>query len=460
MELPPERSVEGNVVFFSLRAKVALLSILLLAGGVGSVSLLLLSRWHETLEDEIRQRGLSLVRNLARDAGDLAWKSDRAALTRILEGRKGEPGVLGAWALDLEGDTLAGTGSDAHSLRNRMTLDIPVAVASDGGRLLVAARMVFMEIEIGEVQIEMDLEALMAPALWRARRDVMTAGALLLAVGVLFAFFVSAGTTGPLRRIRAAIAAFASGEFSALESTSHDEVGDLTDAFNLLGKSLTEKHQVEAAFRRYVNDQVLKEILEHPDDISVAGEMREVTLMVVDVRDFTRLSEGESPRRIVAFLNEALELITSEILDQGGTIDKYIGDAVFAYFGAPLARADHVERAVASAITIQRALEERHQKLEATGEDFLPLRVGIAIHTGEVIIGNIGTNRKTDYTVIGDAVNVAHRLEHLAGRGTNLLSEVTKKRIEGRVRLHSMGSRSVPGRKQKVKIYRVRYGEP
>jgi adenylate cyclase len=182
--------------------------------------------------------------------------------------------------------------------------------------------------------------------------------------------------------------------------------------------------------------------------------------MVVDVRDFTRLSEGEPPSRVVSFLNQALELITSEILDQGGTIDKYVGDSVFAYFGAPIASEDHVERAVASAIAIQRSVEERNEKPDVDGEERLPLRVGIAIHTGSVVIGNIGTNRKMDYTVIGDAVNVAHRLEHLAGRGTILVSEPVAKRIGGRVRLQAQGSRRVPGRKKKVTIYRVLYGDP
>jgi adenylate cyclase len=448
-------------VFFSLRAKVALLSILLLAGGIGSASLLLLSRWEETLEDEIRQRGLSLVRSLARDSGDLAFAGNRTALKRLLEGRTREPGVLGAWALDLEGGALEGTGDEPGTPRVRMTRDQVVATAADDGRLLVAARMVSAEIEIGEVQLEMDLEDLIAPALWRARRDMLSATGALLAVGVLFAFFVGSGTTGGLRRLRAAMSAFSAGEFPApLQSSSHDEVGELTDAFNLIGERLSQKEQVEAAFRRYVSDQVLRELLEHPEGIPVEGELREVTLMVVDVRDFTRLSEGEPPSRVVSFLNQALELITSEILDQGGTIDKYVGDSVFAYFGAPIASEDHVERAVASGIAIQRSVEERNEKPDVDGEERLPLRVGIAIHTGSVVIGNIGTNRKMDYTVIGDAVNVAHRLEHLAGRGTILVSEPVAKRIGGRVRLQAQGSRRVPGRKKKVTIYRVLYGDP
>ncbi len=448
-------------MFFSLRAKVALLTILLLATGVGSASVLLLTRWEETLEDEIRQRGLSLVRNLAHDASDLAWAGDRTALTRLIERRTREPGVLGVWALDLEGGMLAGTGEEPGTSRVRLTRDQPVAVGSDGGRLVAAVRMLAGEIEIGEVQLEMDLEGLIAPALWRARRDVLSGGGALLAVGVFFAFLLSTGTTGPLRRLRAAMTAFAAGQFpEPVESTTHDEVGELIDAFNELGNSLTQKQQIETAFRRYVNDQVLQEILEHPEGIPVEGDLREVTLLVVDVRDFTRLSEGEPPRRVVRFLNEALELITSEILDQGGTIDKYVGDSVFSYFGAPIASEDHVERAVAAAISIQRVVEQRNEKAEASGEEFLPLRVGIAVHTGKVLIGNIGTNRKMDFTVIGDAVNVAHRIEHLAGRGTILVSEPVARRLAGRVRLQAQGSRRISGRKQKVTIYRVLYGDP
>jgi class 3 adenylate cyclase len=239
--------------------------------------------------------------------------------------------------------------------------------------------------------------------------------------------------------------------------TTRDEVGDLSRAFNEMGESLSQKGRVETAFRRYVSDHVLRQVLEHPEAVSVVGEAREVTVMFVDVRSFTRLSEGLDPEGVVRFLNDSFELISNCILDQGGTIDKYMGDAIMAYFGAPIETEDHPQRAVAAAIAVQRAVHERNQKLEATGRPFPHLAVGIAIHTGPVVVGNIGSERKMDYTAIGDPVNVCSRVEKLAGERVILVTEAVANRVRELVELEPRGTRQLEGREQPVTVYRVRY---
>jgi class 3 adenylate cyclase len=321
--------------------------------------------------------------------------------------------------------------------------------------------MVFREVDVGEVQLAMDLDGMIGRVVGRARRDILLAAGGLLVVGVLLAFAASTRVTRPLRRLRHGVNQLAAGDLTVrVEPTTGDEVGELTRAFNEMGESLTKKQKLETAFRRYVSDHVLNEVMEHPEGIPLEGELRDVTLIVVDVRDFSRVSEGMAPRKVVSFLNEALDLITNHLLEHGGTVDKYVGDAVLAYFGAPLSTDDHAERAVAAAIAIQREAEERNDKPSASNQPPMPLRLGIGIHTGPVVVGNIGTDRKMDYTVIGDAVNVAHRLEKLAGRGTILVSEEVARRLRGRVRLEPQGARHLLGREQPITVFRVRYWEP
>jgi class 3 adenylate cyclase len=134
-----------------------------------------------------------------------------------------------------------------------------------------------------------------------------------------------------------------------------------------------------------------------------------------------------------------------------------MGDAIMAYFGAPIETDDHAERAVAAAIAIQRAVQERNHKLEVTLRPFVRLAVGIAIHSGRVVVGNIGSERKMDYTAIGDAVNVASRLEKLAGEGTILVTEAVASRVARLVSAEPLGTRQLEGREEPVTLFRVLY---
>ena len=280
----------------------------------------------------------------------------------------------------------------------------------------------------------------------------------LLGVGLLIAFGASTSLTRPLRRLRTAVRALASGDLAArVAPTTRDEVGDLARAFNEMGESLTQKRRIETAFRRYVSDHVLKEVLDKPDAISLRGEMREITVLFIDIRRFSRLAEQIVPELLVAFLNESFELITNRLLDHGGTVDKYIGDAILAYFGAPIESPDHPQRAVAAAIAIQRGVRERNLKRETLGQPFIRLDIGIAIHTGSVVVGNIGSELKMDYTAIGEPVNVTNRLQKLAEPGWILVTDEVAERISDVVNLAGLGARTIEGREEPINVHRVEY---
>jgi class 3 adenylate cyclase len=264
---------------------------------------------------------------------------------------------------------------------------------------------------------------------------------------------------GPLRRLRHGVEQLAAGDLAVrVPPTSRDEVGELTRAFNEMGDSLQQKQRVQNAFGRYVNDYVLNQLLEGPEEEGRSGIEREVTILFADIRGFTHLSEGLKAHKVVALLNEIFQLVSDRILERGGTIDKFIGDSVMAYFGAPVTQPDHALRAVSAAIDIQKTVEERMRASRQAGADvseILPVEIGIGIHTGVVVVGNIGSDRRTDFTAVGDAVNVAHRLEKLARPGEILVSEAVQRVVRAAAKLRFEGERQLSGREEPVHVYSV-----
>ena len=257
----------------------------------------------------------------------------------------------------------------------------------------------------------------------------------------------------PIRRLHAGVERLADGDLATrIPPTSRDEVGELTRAFNKMGESLLQKERIQKAFGRYASDYVLNTLLESPEGSELAGAEREVTIVFADIRSFTRLSEGMKAHDVVALLNEIFQLVSDRLLIRGGTIDKFIGDSVMAYFGAPVPNPDHAVHAVNAAIDIEQAVAVRNQQLGGDGQR---VEVGIGIHTGIVVVGTIGSDRRTDFTAVGDAVNVAHRLEKLARPGEILVSEAVQRHVRGTVELRFEGERQLSGRKEPVHVYSV-----
>ena len=174
-------------------------------------------------------------------------------------------------------------------------------------------------------------------------------------LGILGGIGFVALLVGPIRRLHAGVERLAGGDLATrVPPTSRDEVGELTRAFNKMGESLQQKERIQRAFGRYASDYVLNTLLESPEGSELAGVEREVTIVFADIRSFTRLSEGMKAHDVVALLNEIFQLASDRLLARGGTIDKFIGDSVMAYFGAPVPDPDHAMHAVSAAIDIVR----------------------------------------------------------------------------------------------------------
>lgn len=211
-----------------------------------------------------------------------------------------------------------------------------------------------------------------------------------------------------------------------------------------------------SALERFLSPEVVEMVVANPD-IRLGGVNREVTVMFADIRGFTTMSEAMEPGRVVEILNEYFTRVTDVIFDNGGTLDKYIGDAVMAVFGAPISKGNDAAAAVNSAIQIQRLLIELNR--DAAAREWPELRVGIGINTGSAIAGNIGSPRRLDYTVVGDSVNTAQRLMTNAVGGQILISESTAKKLGKNFDMERLPELKVKGRSEAVPVFRVKWVE-
>jgi len=214
-----------------------------------------------------------------------------------------------------------------------------------------------------------------------------------------------------------------------------------------------ERHRIDKAFGRYVSKEVATEVM--ADAPSLAGENREVSILFSDIRGFTTISEKRPPAELAAQLNEYFEAMTAAIFRHRGMVNDFIGDAVFGIFGAPVRDPDHAWHAVAAADAMERALQELNVKWEKEGQPLLHMVVGV--HTGIVFAGNVGGRTRFKYTLIGDAVNLASRVEGVNKElGTTiLLTEATHARVAARVRARDCGPVPVKGRNEPVRVFEL-----
>jgi len=215
---------------------------------------------------------------------------------------------------------------------------------------------------------------------------------------------------------------------------------------------------IQSLFGRYVSDEVVADLLASPEGTRIGGEQRRVTLLMSDLRGFTPLTEGLQPHQVLRLLNSYLGSMADVVLAHQGTVDEFVGDAILAIFGAPVARPDDASRAVACAVAMQESLAALNRVNEAEG---LPrLEMGIAVHTGEVIVGNIGSERRTKYGVVGSAVNHAGRIESFTVGGQVLISEATLRAAGDDAHVGERLAVDAKGTREPIVVYDLRgYGD-
>lgn len=220
-------------------------------------------------------------------------------------------------------------------------------------------------------------------------------------------------------------------------------------------KRLAREEVARANYSRFMPEYVVQQLLENPDSFRLGGANQTITVLFADIRGFTAFSENENPENVVGLLNRYFSAMTEIIFAHGGTLDKYIGDGLMALFGAPTATPDDAKNAVNAAVAMQRMLLTLNPELIADG--YAGILIGIGLHTGEATIGYIGSEQRSEYTAIGDTVNLASRLEANATDGQILISEATARAAGNIFPMMKHEPLTVKNRKQPVDLFEIKW---
>jgi len=275
---------------------------------------------------------------------------------------------------------------------------------------------------------------------------------------MLLIVVISRKITHPLRTLATTTQAIGHGDFAVtVPETGPREIQHLSQAFNRLGRQLTEyiekRDFIRDTFGRYVTQEVVKKLIESKDSLQLGGENRELSILMSDLRGFTAITATMDPQEVVVFLNRYLAKMIEILIDHRAVIDEIVGDGILAFFGAPEPLADHPEQAVACALRMQAAMVEINAANKADG--FPHLEMGIAVNTGDVVVGNIGSERRTKYSIIGAQVNFTGRMESYTVGDQVLISPSTYAVVRDLVEVRDSFQVEMKGLPEPVTLYDI-----
>jgi adenylate cyclase len=287
-----------------------------------------------------------------------------------------------------------------------------------------------------------------------SRRVTLLLCAIALILSFIFSYAIARSITTPLMRLTGLARRLRSGDLDVeFETGSTDEIGTLSYTMNDMVQGLKDRDFIRDAFGRYLSPELARRFMHDPESLRLGGHIEQVTILMSDLRGFTSLSERIGPEQMVQLLNRYLGCMTEVIIAHRGTIIEFLGDAILVVFGAPLRNVDDPERAVRCAIAMQRAMLDFNAQSVADG---IPaLEMGIAVNTGKVVAGNIGSESHVKYGVVGEPVNLTARLESLNLGGQVLLSQGTYLLVADRVVTKEPKVVSLKGVTGRLRVYEL-----
>jgi len=458
---------------FSLQWKIALLTAALLVLAVAAFAVVTVYQpWLARLAAQ-RHLALERVRPLSPtivrlSAEGVSFRSD--VMRDLVTNSAATPGqeLLFALLYDESGKLIEPVSVVNEPLLGRLAPKLLALYRTEPKRALtlLAARRVGVQpvsvtLKEGDAKVGRMLLGLSTTTIDAEARAVLVRELEVLAGLLLFELICAAlmarRLARPLTALAAAMGRTRQGEFQAeleVESHTRDEIGDLARAFNSMLQGLRERERLRGTLDRYVSGDVAERILSEVDDLSLRGEIRQVTALFLDVRGFTSLSELLTPQEMVALLNDYFQVMVEAVQRSGGTVNKFIGDAALCLWGAPRAAKNPELSAVRAALEIQtraRALSESRTARGLQTVDF-----GIGINCGEALAGNLGAAQRLEYTVIGDAINTAQRLESHAKAGEVLVSQSIYERVAGHIEATPREPVKLKGKQNAVPLWEVR----
>ena len=452
-------------IFSSLRFKmmlgISILIILIMVGVTGVIS----DKARETVMTESLDKGRAIAQNLSMIAEEAILTSDDISLflpfKKTVEDSRG---VIYAFVVGKDGKIIAHNDvtrvdssysapaglEEIYSGKEKRI----VSYKSDGKLAYDISTPIGDVEKLGYVHIGIDGSIMDAVVVsMRKSIQMIMFGGLLL--GALGAFIVASMQVRPIHMLVSGVRAIGEGKLDqSIEIRRKDEIGDLTDAFNDMAKGLQEREFIRQTFQKFVHKDVVNELLSKPDMIKVGGERKKASVIFTDIRGFTPLSESMKPEELIGLLNNYFGQLLPIIDKNGGVLDKFIGDAMMIVFGTPIEKDDDALRAVKTGLEMQEKLNELNGQRESDG--LPPVIMGIGINTGYVVAGNVGSEDRMEYTVLGDAVNIASRIEGHSRMGEVMISEETYKETKDRIKvIGDVDHVSLRGKSEPMSIYTV-----
>ncbi len=289
---------------------------------------------------------------------------------------------------------------------------------------------------------------------YKIQRIIIWLTGVVLTVSFLLTLLFSRSLSRPIKKLTEASRRIHEGDYEfEMAAVSRDEIGELTDSFKVMAQGLAERERIKSAFGKFVNKDIAELVMRK--EIKVGGERKNVAVFFSDIRSFTKISESLEPEEVVEFLNQYITRMVSCVKKTRGSVDKFIGDAIMAIWGAPLSSGDDPFNAVNASLLMREQLLEFN--LDRGSEKKPVIQIGCGIHYGPVLAGQIGSDEKMEYTVIGDTVNLASRIESLnKAFGTDILiSEETAELVKDRFRVVPMQKITVKGKSEPLTVYAV-----
>jgi len=326
-----------------------------------------------------------------------------------------------------------------------------VHTLNNGSQILNLTRAIhFQDTPLGFVHVGVSIDFI-EEMIQKEKTSIIFITLLIVLLGIIMSVIMGFRYSLPISKLMIATRETSNGNYRhKVILKRNDELGNLATAFNEMKEKKKKNSLMQESFGKYVGSEILEMIMANPQNTWLKGHRNEATILFADIRGFTSYSDSKEPEQVVAMLNKYFEIATNAILEYGGYVDKFVGDAVLGVFGVPVYRKNHVERAVKAAFRLQQKLQEASKT-----DNKLYAAVGIGIDTGIVVSGNIGSQAKMEYTVIGDSVNVASRLNGLARSGEIIISRNVVSIIEEIIEIEALPVQNIKGKTQPIEVFKV-----
>ena len=444
--------------------QLSLATMFVLALSITILSYVILQRQRDNLYDHTLKLGIVSLNYVVNNSKAPLLTGDPLALNTLVNNVASVDGHFYAFIIDNNGIIRAHTDHDKidkpftpfsnieeKRQQGEVTYFSYMLTERNSSVLNLSRPVLFQDKKLGEVHVGLSTEFI--KALFIDERAFLVMATLLIVIlGMITAVLVSLRFSRPISALVDATSHIAQGNYDhRVKLNRNDELGTLGEAFNRMANELSEQMKMRESFGKYVGTKVVEMITEKPEQAWLKGRTAEAAILFADIRGFTAYAEAREPEEVVEKLNEFFSIATEVTLEYDGYIDKFIGDSVLAVFGVPVSQEDHNERSIRAAVAMQKRL------LEASdGTNPLLSSIGIGIASGLVVAGNIGSQVKMEYTVIGDNVNIASWLNSLAGPGEIVVAGTAGKKISGMYKTEQLAPQKIKNREELVEAFKIK----